>query len=166
MNQAPQGVLTASQITTYTALQLDSQYCMHVFSVLIVGDCAQLIQWNQSGAIATAPIYYQCNPELMDFFTCYDEAERPAWGHNGSVHKASLAEAKKAIYANKSFASPELLVVTVPCKDCESNCSDYIIKPPVARPYTPPSHAIRTSIAYDIQRDVVTCATHAGPTWT
>ena len=91
----------------------------------------------------------------MDFFTRYNEAERPAQGHNGSVRKASSAEAKKAIYTNKSFASPDLLVVTVPRKDCKSNCSNYVIKPPVAQPYTPPGHATRTSIAYDIQRDVI-----------
>ncbi|KAF8257619.1 hypothetical protein EI94DRAFT_1539802, partial [Lactarius quietus] len=31
----------------------------------------------------------------------------------------------------------------------------YVIKPPVAQPYTPPSHAICTSIAYDIQRNCI-----------
>ena len=61
MNQAPQGVLTASQITTYAALQLDSQHRTHVFSVLIVGDYTQLIRWDWSGAITTAPIYYCIN---------------------------------------------------------------------------------------------------------
>ncbi|KAI9449787.1 hypothetical protein BJY52DRAFT_1192296 [Lactarius psammicola] len=40
MNQLTKGVSTAGQITTYAALQLDSQYRTHVFSVLIVGDYA------------------------------------------------------------------------------------------------------------------------------
>lgn len=155
MNPAPQGVLTAGQITTYAALQLDSQYRTHVFSILIVGDYARLIRWDRSGAIVTAPIYYQRDPELMDFFTRFDQAEKPARGHDSSVRKATPAEAKKAMYANTSFNSPELLVVTVPSKDCESKCSDYVIKPPIARPYTPPGRATRTSIAYDIQRDVI-----------
>jgi hypothetical protein len=155
MNQAPQGVLTAGQITTYAALQLDSQYRTHVFSILIVGDYARLIRWDRSGAIVTGPIYYQRDPELMGFFTRYDQAERPARGHDSSVRKATPAEARKAICANTHFTSPELLVVTVPSKDCESRCGDYVIKPPVARPYTPPGRATRTSIAYDIQRDVI-----------
>ncbi|KAH8983236.1 hypothetical protein EDB92DRAFT_1803960, partial [Lactarius akahatsu] len=52
------GITTAGQITTYAALQLDCQYCTHIFSILIIRDYAQLIQWDLSGAIVTAPIYY------------------------------------------------------------------------------------------------------------
>ena len=84
---------------------------MHVFSVLIVGDYTWLIQWDWSGTIITVPIYYQHNPALMNFFTCYNEAERPVQGHDDSVHKVSSAEAKKAIYTNKFFTSPELLAL-------------------------------------------------------
>ena len=40
MSKMAKGASTASQITTYMALQLDSQYCTHVFSVLIVRDYA------------------------------------------------------------------------------------------------------------------------------
>ena len=42
MSKTAKGASTASQITTYMALQLDSQYCTHVFSVLIVRDYAWL----------------------------------------------------------------------------------------------------------------------------
>ena len=42
MRKMAKGASTASQITTYMALQLDSQYCTHVFSVLIVRDYAWL----------------------------------------------------------------------------------------------------------------------------
>ncbi|KAI9433453.1 hypothetical protein H4582DRAFT_1794328, partial [Lactarius indigo] len=71
MSQKPKGITTAGQITMYMALQLDCQYCTHVFSVLVVKDYAWLIRWDQSGAIITAPIYYQHNPALLDFFTLY-----------------------------------------------------------------------------------------------
>jgi hypothetical protein len=91
----------------------------------------------------------------MDFFTCFNQAEKPVQGHDSSVHKATPAEVRKAIYTNKSFNSLELLVVTIPSKDCESKCNNYVIKPPVAQPYTPPSHATHTSITYNIQRDVI-----------
>ena len=40
-------------------------------------------------------------------------------------------------------------------QDGESKCSDYIINPPLSWPHTPPGHATRTSIAYDIQRDCI-----------
>ncbi|KAI9430736.1 hypothetical protein H4582DRAFT_1823498, partial [Lactarius indigo] len=58
MNQAPKGVSTAGQITVYAALQLDCQFRMHVFSILVVNDYIRLIRWDRSGAIITAPIYY------------------------------------------------------------------------------------------------------------
>jgi len=153
----PQGASTAGQITTYAALQLDSQYRTHVFSVLVVGDYARLIRWDRSGAIVTAPIYYQREPELVDFFTCYDQAEKPARGHDSSVRPATTAEATEAIVADREFFSStrNLFVVTIPNHDCELKRSEYVIKPPVARPYTPPGRATRTSIAYDIQRRVV-----------
>ncbi len=61
---------------TYAALQLDCQYRTHVFSVLVVRNYAQLIQWDRSGAIVTTPIYYQQDPALLDFFTLYDQAVR------------------------------------------------------------------------------------------
>ncbi|KAI9442014.1 hypothetical protein BJY52DRAFT_1229263 [Lactarius psammicola] len=156
MNQSTKGVSTAGQITTYAALQLDSQYRTHVFSVLVVGDYARLIRWDRSGAIVTAPIYYQRDPELLDFFTRYDQAERPVRGHDDSVRKATSAEVQQAVCASEDFRVPlELLVVTVPLQGRESECREYIIKPPVARPHTPPGRATRTSIAYDVQRNCI-----------
>ncbi|KAF8259058.1 hypothetical protein EI94DRAFT_1493126, partial [Lactarius quietus] len=76
INKRTKGFLTAGQITAYAAIQLDSQCRTHVFSVLIVGDHARLIQWDQSGAIVTAPIYYKVNPALLGFFTSYNLAEK------------------------------------------------------------------------------------------
>lgn len=156
MNKASKGVSTAGQITTYAALQLDSQYRTHVFSVLVVGNYARLIRWDRSGAIVTAPIYYQQNPALIDFFTRYDQAESTVRGHDGSIRIATPAEAQKAISANNTFSiAQSLLLVTVPSQDHESEFGEYVIKPPLAQPYTPPGRATRTSIAYDIQRDTV-----------
>ena len=133
---------------------LNSQYCTHVFGVLIVGDYAQLIQWDQSGTIVTAPIFfYQWDLVLIDFFTCYDQADRPAQGHDDSVCPANLVEAQKATSTNKSFSVDQHLVVTVPSQDGKSKCSNYIINPPLSQPHTPPGCATHPSIAYDIQRD-------------
>ncbi len=75
-------------------------------------------------------------------------------GRDDSIHGATQAETLKAVHANKEFRiSQDLLVVTVPLQGRESECGEYIIKPPVARFYTPPGRATRTSIAYDIQRN-------------
>jgi hypothetical protein len=43
INKTTRGVLTAGQITTYSTLQLEFQYCTHLFSVPILGDYAWLI---------------------------------------------------------------------------------------------------------------------------
>ncbi|KAH9015347.1 hypothetical protein EDB84DRAFT_1567739 [Lactarius hengduanensis] len=156
MSQKTKGVITASQITTYVALQLDCQYRTHVFSVLIVRDYAQLIRWDQSGAIVTAPIYYQQDPALLDFFTRYVNADRSMRGHNDSVRYATQAETRKAIDANKEFSiSQKLLVVNVPLQRPKSGYGSYVIKPPVGQFYTPPGRATRTSIAYDIERNCI-----------
>ncbi|KAI9449786.1 hypothetical protein BJY52DRAFT_1126444 [Lactarius psammicola] len=77
-------------------------------------------------------------------------------GHDDSVRKATLAEVQQAVYASEDFRVPlELLVVTIPLQGQESECREYIIKPPVARPYTPPGCVTRTSIAYDVQRNCI-----------
>ena len=154
VSRKPKGLITASQITTYAALQLDCQYCTHVFSVLIVRNYTWLIQWDWSGAIVTTPIYYQQDPALLDFFTLYDQAVRLMRGRDDSVRGATQAETLKAFHANKEFhISQDLLIVTIPLQGHKSECGKYIIKPPVAQFYTPPGHATRTSIAYDIQRN-------------
>ncbi|KAI9441144.1 hypothetical protein BJY52DRAFT_1195097 [Lactarius psammicola] len=155
MSQNQKGIATASQITTYVALQLDCQYRTHVFSVLIVRDYAQLIRWDWSGAIVTAPIFYQREPELMDFFTRYDQAARHLRGHDDSVRRATPGETQKAVCAHDDFyTSQGLLVVTVPHQDGKS-CGEYVIKLPVAQFNTPPGRTTRTSITYDIHRDHV-----------
>ncbi|KAH9012217.1 hypothetical protein EDB83DRAFT_2233769 [Lactarius deliciosus] len=157
MNQGLKGVSTAGQITAYMALQLDCQFRTHVFSVLIIRDYMQLIRWDWSGAIVTAPIYYQLDPELLDSFICYDQAERQEQGHDNSICKATPEETLKAVTADTQFRNTheDLFVVTIPCHTYGSGCGNFIIKPPVSRLYMPPGHATRTSIAFDIERNSV-----------
>lgn len=152
------GFHTAGQIGVYAALQLDSQYRTHVFSVLIVGNYARLIRWDRSGAIVTEPIYYTTNSALLDFFTRYDQADRAVRGHDDTVRKASPDETKEACFVDDIFKGLELLVATVPRRDTpadEPRLTSYVIKPPVAQPHMPFGRATRTSIAYDIERHCV-----------
>jgi hypothetical protein len=75
-------------------------------------------------------------------------------GHDETVRKASSEETQRAIAADIGFCNQELLVATVP-REGESHPREYIIRPPVAQPYTPPGRATRTSIAYDLERNRV-----------
>jgi hypothetical protein len=49
------------QIILYLAAQLGSQFCTCIYSVLIVKDKAQLIQWDRMGAIITEAFCYNNN---------------------------------------------------------------------------------------------------------
>ena len=49
---------TAGQITAYAAVLLGAQYRTHAFSILIFKDHAGLLRWDRSGAVVTAPVYY------------------------------------------------------------------------------------------------------------
>ncbi|KAG2059151.1 hypothetical protein BDR06DRAFT_828270, partial [Suillus hirtellus] len=71
VSQMEKGMDTLGQIMSYTAAQLGTQFCTHVFSVLIVCDCAQIIRWDREGAIVTSTINYNNEPDLADFFHHY-----------------------------------------------------------------------------------------------
>jgi hypothetical protein len=151
MRENAKGLKTAGQIATYAALQLDSQYRTHVFSVLIMKTYARLIRWDRSGAIVTGPIYYAEDSALLDFFTRYDQADRATRGHDDTVRRASVDETEKACLADDKFKNQELLVVAVPRVVVPPRLGYYVITPPVARPHMPFGRATRTSIAYDIE---------------
>ena len=97
------------------------------------------------------------DPELMDFFTCYDQAERPVRGHDSSVRLATTAEAQKAIVADREFSPVLRISLSSPSriKTASQNAASTSSNHLLSRPYTPPGRATRTSIAYDIQRDLV-----------
>ncbi|KAI0286472.1 hypothetical protein BC826DRAFT_890189, partial [Russula brevipes] len=59
------------QIGTYVAIQMDMQYRTHAFFMLVVGEYARLMRWDRSGAIFTRPIFYNKDPELLEFFEAY-----------------------------------------------------------------------------------------------
>ncbi|KAF8264749.1 hypothetical protein EI94DRAFT_1591816, partial [Lactarius quietus] len=65
------GRLAAGQITAYATMILSAQYRMHVFLILVIKNFARLIQWDCSGAVVTAPIRYDTEPFLFDFFIRY-----------------------------------------------------------------------------------------------
>jgi len=61
-------------ITKCIAAQMGLQYQTHSFSVLIVKDYARLMRWDRSDVIVTERIYYNKEPDFLEFFKLYDEA--------------------------------------------------------------------------------------------
>ncbi|KAG2046249.1 hypothetical protein BDR06DRAFT_860477, partial [Suillus hirtellus] len=59
---------TLSQITSYAATQLATQYHTHTFSILIIHNRAHLIRWDREGDIVTNAFNYLHEPYLANFF--------------------------------------------------------------------------------------------------
>ncbi|KAF8227900.1 hypothetical protein L208DRAFT_992380, partial [Tricholoma matsutake] len=62
---------TLGQITAYAAAQLGSQFCTHIYSVLIVKDTARILRWDRSGTLVTEAIKYNKSHYLAEFFHRY-----------------------------------------------------------------------------------------------
>ena len=58
----------------YAAAQLGSQFHTCVYSILIVKEQEQLIQWDRTGAVVSEPIFYNEDGALMEFFHRYHDA--------------------------------------------------------------------------------------------
>ncbi|KAI9456120.1 hypothetical protein BJY52DRAFT_1106837, partial [Lactarius psammicola] len=71
MNPTIRGHQTAGQITAYTTSVLSAQYRTHTFLLLIIKDFARLIWWDRGGAVITAPIFYDQDPDLLQFLVHY-----------------------------------------------------------------------------------------------
>jgi len=85
MSTSSSGHQVAGQITAYTTLVLSAQYHMHTFLVLVFKKYARLIRWDCSGAVVTAPMYYDDETHLLNFFVHYDHANPETRGHDSTV---------------------------------------------------------------------------------
>jgi Fungal protein kinase len=140
---------TLGQITLYAAAQLGSQFCTHIYSVLIVKDYARLIRWDRSGAIVTEAIPYNMNPALAEFFRRYHKAPPNVRGVDTTVMVPTdeeIALARDCLDLDKKL---RLVKMTVPAGDSEWS---YVATTPIAQPYTPPGRATRGFVAYNLQR--------------
>ncbi len=78
---------TLGRITKCIAAQMGSQYRTHSFSVLIAKDYARLMRCDRSGVIVTERIYYNKEPELLEFFKLYDKAAPEVRGSDQTVNQ-------------------------------------------------------------------------------
>ena len=143
----------AGQITAYATSIMSAQYRTHTFLVLVFKTHARLIRWDRGGAVVTAPISYDQDPHLFDFFVRYDNASRAIRGHDCTVGLPTDVEAQNARKLADLADAKSLLTVTISDPGCSHESSRYVILPPCARPDIPVGRWTRISIAYDVRRN-------------
>jgi hypothetical protein len=136
---------TAGQITAYASLLLGAQYRTHTFFILIIRDYARLFRWDRSGAVFTAPIYYDREPHLFNFLIRYNVAGEETRGHDSTVFPFKPDEGQEPLIFTKSDDAKQLLSITIQSKH-------FIVPSPSPRPGIPVGRWTRASIAYDLQR--------------
>jgi hypothetical protein len=133
------------QIVAYATAVLGVQYRTHMFMVLIVKDNARLIRWDRSGALVTAKIPFNEEPDLFDFFTCYNVASPEARGHDSTVYTASTYDAINAKKTVPELAKAKSLLAV------EHSGNRYIIGFPTPQIHIPVGRWTRPSIAFDVE---------------
>ncbi len=147
------------QLGTYAAVHIDSQHRTHSFLVLIVGKYARLMRWDRCGMVFTEPIYYDAQPELLEFFEAYDRASLDVRGHNSIISDPKGDEKYIGSQVLSSSVSPvdnnaqTSLVVSL-CNEADhASPHRYVIPYPSMPPSLPVGRCTRTSVAYDLQND-------------
>lgn len=140
---------TLGQITSYAAAQLGAQYRTHVFSALIVRDCARIIRWDREGAIVTSVIKYNTEPYLADFFHRFARASPALRGIDTSISPTSLQEAALARSWLSLPDTKRMFKLSIPVVD-SSDMLTLIIPQPVAYGIPPVGRGTRTCPAFDL----------------
>ena len=146
------GRQVAGQITAYATLILSAQYHTHTFLVLVFKSSARILRWDHGGAVVTAPIYFNEDPHLLDFFICYDNATQASCSHNLTISLPTQSEEDARKLADLTDAE-SLLSISIPNQDCPQESNQFIIPAPFACPDIPAGHWTRMSIAYDVRRN-------------
>jgi hypothetical protein len=147
------------QLGTYAAVNMDSQYRTHSFLVLIIGDYARLMRWDRCGIVFTEPIYYDTQPEFLEFFEAYDRASLDVRGHDSIISDPKDNEKSIGSQVLSSSVSPvdnnaqTFLVVSLRNEADHASPHRYIIPSPSIPPSLPVGRCTRTSVAYDLQND-------------
>ena len=164
VKDSAEGISTLGQMTSYVTSHLGSQFRTHAFFILIVHNYARIIRWDRGGAVVTAPIRFNEEPYLFDFFLRYNYAKSHIRGSDSSVRAPKTEELRAATCLIDEFhdsgsdqgKAKSFLVVSIPrhgnVNDSdESDC--YVIEAPFATIFPPTGRATRTFIAYDIRRN-------------
>jgi len=149
----PNRINTLGQIEAYAAAQLGSQFRMHCFSVFIMYDVVRIIRWDREGTIVTEPIYYNTQPELVEFFSRFSQASPALRGVDTTVSLAPAHEAALARAKLKLSSSTAIFMTSIPGV---GGSSTTIFFPHCdALPTIPTCRGTRTTPAYDLAGDRV-----------
>ncbi|KAN0105673.1 hypothetical protein V8E52_010792, partial [Russula decolorans] len=157
VKDSTEAISTLGQMTSYVTSHLGSQFRTHAFFVLIVHNYARIIRWDRGGAVVTAPIRFNEEDHLFNFFIRYNYADSYIRGSDSSVRAPKPKELRDATQCINEFRDPgsdrgkakKFLVVSVPSGE-ESN--HFVIEAPFATISPPTGRATRPFIAYDIFR--------------
>jgi hypothetical protein len=161
VKDSTEGISNLGQITSYATSHLGAQFRTHVFLVLIVHNYARIIRWDRGGAVVTAPIRFNKEPHLFDFFVRYNYANPDIRGSDSSVRAPEVNELDAATRLISEFRTSGLdkgkaktfSVVSIPRRECVNESDHYVVETPIATLSPPTGRATRTFIAYDIQRN-------------
>ncbi|KAN0123635.1 Protein kinase-like domain containing protein, partial [Russula decolorans] len=157
VKDSTKAISTLGQMMSYVTSHLGSQFWTHAFFVLIVHNYARIIRWDRGGAVVTAPIRFNEEDHLFNFFIRYNYADSYIRGSDSSVRAPKPKELRDATQCINEFRNPgsdrgkakKFLVVSVPSGE-ESN--HFVIEAPFATISPPTGRATRPFIAYDIFR--------------
>ncbi|KAF8500968.1 kinase-like domain-containing protein [Russula emetica] len=160
VKDSTKGISTLGQMTSYVTSHLGSQFWTHAFFVLIVHDYTRIIRWDRGGAVVTAPIHFNEERHLFDFFIRYNYAKSDIRGSDSSVRAPETEELRAATCLIDEFResgsdrgkAKNFLVVSIPRCGYVNESDHYVIEAPFATISPPTGRATRTFIAYDIRR--------------
>ncbi|KAI9446709.1 hypothetical protein H4582DRAFT_1804615, partial [Lactarius indigo] len=151
MSMSYSGCQVAGQITAYATLVLSAQYRTHTFLILIFKNYARLIQWDHSGVVVTAPIYYNNDPHLLDFLVHDNHADPETCGHDPTVGPPTEDKVRNACTLSDLASVESLLAVSIADPLHPQQSSHYVICAPFSQPDIPAGCWTQTSITYDVQ---------------
>jgi len=162
VKDSTEGISTLGRMTSYVTSHLGSQFRTHVFFVLIVHNYARIIRWGRGGAVVTAPIRFNEERHLFDFFIRYNYAKSDIRGSDSSIRAPKTEELHAATRLIDEFRdsgadkgkAKKFLVVSVPRRGYNNESDHYVIEAPFATISPPTGRATRTFIAYDIRRNM------------
>jgi hypothetical protein len=108
------------------------------------------MRWDRSGAIFTAPVSYNPESELFEFFKAYNEATPETRGIDEFVTEPTVNEIEAAHQTCPDLGE-SLLVVSLHNPDLHSQPHRYVIDRPSPRFFPLTGRSTRTSVAYDVQ---------------
>ena len=164
--RSDKGKRARSQLATYAAAQMATQFRTHLFSVLICGPLACFIRWDRAGAIYTKSFDYVENPRLLALFynyACHSSDKRgfdptvsvvpdhTPLSENNIRHLISLDTNRDPTSPLSSKDDLSLLVLEVPTRDEGGQSKKVVVLRPKYSVQSPFGRATRGMPGVDLE---------------